>query len=598
MCGILGLNFKSKQDLLILTNLLKNRGPNNTGTFSINNNYFGHTRLSIIDLHKEANQPMVFDDLVLVFNGEIYNYKELIALEDLKCKTSSDSEVLIRLYQKYNFEFLNKLNGAFSFCIYDIKKDLYFCARDRYGKKPFYFYNNDNKFVFSSLISPIIKAIDYTPKLNKVALSQYLQYFTPIGDNTFYTNIKKLEQSSYLIYQNNKISIKKYYKINTHKSIFDENEALQKVENTLLKSVETRLVSDVEVGSLLSGGIDSSLVSSIYSRISDKRIQTFSIGYETHTKYCELPYAKILSNHISSNHHEIKLSKQSFIDSFENILDSMEEPHADPASIPLDFLCKQIKNNGIKTVLSGEGSDEIFLGYDNYAKFDKFYQFKNSLSQEQKNFMNKNLASSLSKSNKESEYIKRILNNETIYNSFGEIFTYNQKKLLFKKVPTFKSIKEKSNHIDWMSYIDLKIWLGDALLSKVDKISMNNSIETRNPFLDYHLVDLSFKIDPKLKLGNTNKYLLKKLASKYIPNEIINRPKKGFNSPYNEWLHEEFKDDLLNTILKANDFHNLFNEIYIKELYIQAKNNKLKQHFYAIWNFSIWYLKTYYSISI
>ena len=593
MCGIIGFNFKAKEPLEDIVKLLKNRGPNNSGTYNINNNSFGHTRLSIIDLKTEANQPMVFDDIVLVFNGEIYNYKELIKEHNLKCLTSSDSEVLIRLYQKYNFEFLNKLNGAFSFCIYDIKKDLYFCARDRYGKRPFYFYNIDGKFIFSSLIKPIIKAIGYTPSLNKVALSQYLQYFVPIGDNTFYNDIKKLEPSSYIVYQNNKLSIKKYYKINTHKSIFNEKQALEQIESTLLKSVELRLVSDVEVSTLLSGGIDSSLISSIYSKLSAKKIQTFSVGYETYTKYSELPYAKLLSSHIDSNHHELRLSKQNFIDSFDDVLHSMEEPHGDPASIPLDFLCKHIKNSGIKTVLSGEGSDEIFLGYDNYAKFDKFYNFKASLSSEQKEFMNKNLSSSLNKNTKESTYIKRLLNEQTIYNSFGEIFTLNQKKLLFKKVPTFKTIKEKSNHIDWMSYIDLKIWLGDALLSKVDKISMNNSIETRNPFLDFNLVDLSFKIDGKLKLGNTNKYLLKKVASKYIPDEIINRTKKGFNSPYNEWLHEEFKDELLNTILKANSIHNLFNEAYIKEIYTQAKNNKLKQHFYALYNFSLWYIKTY-----
>ena len=593
MCGILGFNFKPKENISSLIKLLKNRGPNNTDIFSINDNYFGHTRLSIIDLNNEANQPMIYDNIILVFNGEIYNYKELIKDENLLCKTASDSEVLIRLYQKYGYDFLNKLNGAFAFSIYDIKKDLYFCARDRYGKKPFYFYTIDNKFIFSSLIKPIIKAIGYTPTLNKIALSQYLQYFVPIGDNTFYKDIKKLEPSSYLVYKNHALFIKKYYKINTKKNIYNEKEALIKIEEVLLKSVEQRLISDVEVGSLLSGGIDSSLISSIYSKLTNKPIQTFSVGYQTHTKYSELPYAKLLSKHINSKHHEVILSKQSFTDSFEDVLESMEEPHGDPASIPLDFLCKHIKSSGIKTVLSGEGSDEIFLGYDNYAKFDKFYKFKSSLSNKQKEFMRINLISSLINTNKESQYIKRVLNDETIYNSFGEIFTYNQKKKLFKKTPTFKSIKEKNNHIDWMSYIDLKIWLGDALLSKVDKISMNNGIETRNPFLDYNLVDLSFKIDSSLKLGNTNKYLLKKVSSKYIPSEIINRPKKGFNSPYNEWLHEEFKDSLLNTILKANNMHNLFNEEYLKDIYIQAKNNKLKQHFYVLYNFSLWYIKTY-----
>ena len=593
MCGILGLNFKPANDLLEITNIMKNRGPNNTGTININNNHFGHTRLSIIDLQDTANQPMIFNDILLVFNGEIYNYKELIKRESLSCDTKSDSEVIIRLYEKYGVKFLDKLNGAFSFCIYDIKKDLFFLARDRFGKKPLYYYFKDSKFVFSSMLTPIIKSINYTPSLNKVALSQYLQYFSPINDNTFYQNINKLEPSSYLILQNDKLFIKKYYKINTHKSIFEEDKAIQKIEASLFKSIEFRLISDVEVGSLLSGGIDSSLISSIYNTLSNKKIQTFSVGYNEYKKYNELSYAKKVANSINSIHHEVILNKQIFIDSFFDTLDSMEEPHGDPSCIPLNYLCKYINTQGIKTVLSGEGSDEIFFGYDNYAKFYKFYEFKNSLSSEQKKFMQKNLLTSLNKNNKENEYIRRILNDETIYNSFGEVFTYNQKKLLFKKVPTFKSDKEKDNPLDWMSYIDIKIWLGNGLLNKLDKISMSNSIETRNPFLDFNLVNLSFKIDSKIKLGDTNKHLLKKVATKYIPNEIINRPKKGFNSPYNEWLHDEFKDDLLHTILKANKYHNLFNELYIKEIYLQAKNNKLKQHFYLLYNFSIWYIKIY-----
>ncbi len=593
MCGILGSNFKPKIDILNLTSIMQNRGPDNISTYNINNNYFGHTRLSIVDLHSSSNQAMVFDDLVLVFNGEIYNYKQLIKNENLTCQTSSDSEVLLRLYQKYDINFLNMLNGAFSFCIYDVKKDKYFCAKDRYGKKPFYYYKEDNKFIFSSMISPIIKALGFTPKLNKVALSQYLQYFTPINDNTFYTNINKLEASSYLIYENNILSIKKYYKINTHKSIFDEKEAIKKIEQTLLSSVQDRLMGNVEVASLLSGGIDSSLISSMYNKMSNKKIQTFSIGYLSHKKYSELPYAKLLAKSIDSKHHEIQLNQNEFIASIPEVFQNMEEPHADPASIPLNYMCKYINKQGIKTVLSGEGSDEIFLGYDNYSKFNKYYDFKNSLNSQQLDFLKNNFESSLNKQNKESQYIKRILNNQTIYNGFGEIFTYSQKKQLFKNTPTYKAYKEKNNQLDWMSYIDLKIWLGNALLSKVDKISMSNSLEVRNPFLDFNLVDLSFKIDAKLKLGDTNKYLLKKVAKNYVPDEIIHRTKKGFNSPYNEWLHDEFKDDLLYTILKANKHHGLFNDDYLKYIYTQAKNNKLKQHFYALWNFSTWYLKTY-----
>ena len=593
MCGIIGTNynFVDKKEFENITRIMHNRGVDNCSIKQIDNNSFGHTRLSIIDLKDEANQPMVFDDILIVFNGEIYNYDELKISEKLVCNTSSDTEVLIRLYQKYDTEFLNLLNGAFSFCIYDTVKDLYFFARDRYGKKPFYYYNKDGKFIFSSMIKPIIKLLGYTPKLNKVALSQYLQYFVPLTPNTFYMDILKFPSASYGIYQNGKLEIKKYYKIKTYKSIEDESIALEKIESILYNSVEQRLKSDVEVGTLLSGGIDSSLISTIYSQISNHKINTFSVGYKTHTKYSELPYANIVAKQINSNHLALELEQKDFCESLDEVFENLEEPHADPASIPLFHLTNKIKVQGIKTVLSGEGSDELFLGYDNYSKFLKYYEFEKSLSGNQNKFLDE-IISSLG-GNKEAEYLRRVVKKENIYNSFGEIYTSSQRKKLLKKVASFKSETPKKDPVDWMSYIDTKIWLGEALLSKVDKMSMANSVETRNPFLDFRLVDTVFSINSKLKVGDTNKYLLKKIALKYIPKEIVHRQKKGFNSPFNEWLFLEYGDKLLEDILKVNKYSELFNEKYILYLYNEAKQNKLKQHFYALWHFCKWYAKVY-----
>ncbi len=597
MCGILGTNFISNRFESSLS-LLKQRGVDNQGVFTIDNKQFGHTRLSIVDLDSEANQPMVFDDLILVFNGEIYNYQDLIEEESLQCKTKSDSEVLIRLYQKYEFDFLNKLNGMFSFCIYDKKKERFFCARDRYGKKPFFFYFKDEKFIFSSLLKPIIELLDKKPALNKVALSKYMQYFASFGRDTFFQNIHKLDAGSYLVYEPNKKSNgfyeKKFYKIKTKKRVFDEKEALDKIEELLFESVSSRLKADVDMGCLLSGGIDSSLVSAIYSKVSNKKINTFSIGYSEYKNYCELDYANILSKHINSNHTPVEISKTDFIDNFESTLDILEQPHADSAAIPLNILSQKINQAGIRSLLSGEGSDEIFLGYDNYSKFYSYYEFKDSLSNDQNKFLN-GIITSLQGENKESEYLRRVIKKENIYNSFGEIYTKPQIKKLFKKVPTYKTEKPKSDPIDWMSYIDLKVWLGEVLLPKVDKISMNNSLELRTPFLDYRLVDYMFSVDSKLKLGDTNKYLLKKVASKYIPNKIITRQKKGFNSPYHEWLKEEYKDYILNIILEVNSKTDLFNKEYILYVYNLSLKNKFKQHLYALFIFSIWYKKEFLS---
>ncbi|WP_368028807.1 asparagine synthase (glutamine-hydrolyzing) [Arcobacter sp. s6] len=596
MCGIIGTNFISNEFDKSLE-LLNNRGPDFHKSHIIDNKQFGHTRLAIIDLNEEANQPMIFDDILLVFNGEIYNYKELIHVEHLECKTKSDSEVLIRLYQKYEFEFLNKLNGMFSFCLYDIKKDRYFCARDRYGKKPFFYYFKDKKFIFSSSIKSILNLLDYKPSLNKVAVSKYMQYFVSYGEDTFYQEIFKLEAATYMIYEPNKpceLQKKKYYKINTYKAIKDEKQALNDIEELLFKSVEYRLNSDVEVASLLSGGIDSSLISALYTRISGKKINTFSIGYDEHKNYCELSYAQITASHIGSNHNPVSINQKEYINHFEETLEFLEEPHGDSAAIPLNILTKKIHQSGIKTVLSGEGSDEIFLGYDNYAKFLKYYEFEKSLSYEQNIFLN-DIIGALQNNTKESEYLRRIVKKQNLYNSFGEIYTDIQRKRLFKKVPTFKNETSKQDPVDWMSYIDLKIWLGEALLSKVDRISMGNSLEVRTPFLDFNLVNYMFSVESKIKIGDTNKYLLKKIASKYIPNEIINRTKKGFNSPFNEWLNKEYKNHILEVILEVNKSTNLFNDDYILHIYELSRSNKFKQHLYSLFIFSLWYKKEYIS---
>ncbi|MCT7594343.1 asparagine synthase (glutamine-hydrolyzing) [Aliarcobacter butzleri] len=594
MCGILGTNFLNERFDKSLE-LLHHRGPDFQNSIKIGNKQFGHTRLAIIDLDEEANQPMIFDDILLVFNGEIYNYKELIHVEHLERKTKSDSEVLIRLYQKYGFDFLNKLNGMFSFCIYDMKKDLYFCARDRYGKKPFFYYFKDNKFIFSSSVKSILNLLDYKPNLNKVALSKYMQYFVSFGEDTFYQDIYKLESASYMIYEPNKsreLQKKKYYKINTYKAIKDEKQALNDIEELLFKSVEYRLNSDVEVASLLSGGIDSSLISALYTKISGKKINTFSIGYDEYKNYCELDFAQITANHINSNHHPVEINQKEYINHFEQTLDMLEEPHGDSAAIPLNILTKQIHKAGIKTVLSGEGSDEIFLGYDNYAKFLKYYEFEKSLSNEQNLFLN-DIIGALQNNTKESEYLRRIVKKQNLYNSFGEIYTDIQRKRLFKKVPTFKSETAKQDPVDWMSYIDLKIWLGESLLSKVDRISMGNSLEVRTPFLDFNLVNYMFSVESHIKVGDTNKYLLKKIASKYIPETIINRTKKGFNSPFNEWLNKEYKNKILDVIVEVNNETNLFNHEYILHIYELTKSNKFKQHLYSLFIFSLWYKKEY-----
>ena len=526
-----------------------------------------------------------FDDLVIYFEGEIYN-KNIFSFDD-------EFLIIEHLYKNFGFNFVSKLDGVFSFCIFDKVKNIYFCARDRFGNIPFFYTIKDDKFIFSSSIREILSQISYIPKINKVALSKYIQYFSTFGEDTFYKDIYKLEEATYLVYEPHKELIKKkYFKINTYKAINDENRALNDLEEILFTSIEKRLISSPST--LLSGGVDSSLVSAIYTKISGKKIDTFSIGYSEYKNYCELDFAKITSKHIGSNHHEVIIDKKTYIDNFYSTLDNFDEPHGDSASIPLNILLKNVNQFGVNKLLSGEGADELFLGYDNYSKFLKYYKFRDSLSDEQFSFLDE-IIGALQNNTKESEYLRRIVKKQSLYNSFGEIYTDIQKKRLFKKVPSFKTENAKQDPVDWMSYIDLKIWLGEALLSKVDRISMGNSLEVRTPFLDFNLVNYMFSVESDIKVGDTNKYLLKKIASKYIPSEIINRSKKGFNSPFNEWLFKEYKDKILDVILDVNNETNLFNNDYIMHIYELAKANKFKQHLYSLYVFSLWFKKEFLS---
>lgn len=583
MCGIIGTNTKV-ENFKNAIELIKHRGPDSLGFYEYKNNQFGHTRLSIIDLDEEANQPMVFDDIIITFNGEIYNYKSLIKEESLLCETKSDTEVLIRLYQKYGTKFLNKINGMFSFCIFDKTKNRFFCARDRFGKKPFYYYYKNGRFIYASEMKSIIKLLGKTPNLNQNALNEYLSFLTPINNNSFYEDIYKLDSGSQIILEDDSFSINKYYSLEgIETKYFDEKVILTNIEDILLNSVKERLVGDVEVATLLSGGIDSSLVSSLYSKVSNKKINTFCIGYNEHTHYSELPYAKIVSKHISSNHHEVIMTKKTFLETIDKMIYHVDEPFADSAAIPTFLLSGYIHKQGIKVALSGEGSDESFLGYDHYFTMLEYY---------------KQQAKSVGKFNltKEWEYNKRNLNSEHIYQTMGETFTEKQKEKLFlnyKESMLLKSYNTDYNPTKWMTYIDFRVWISEVLMTKIDRMSMAHSLELRAPFLDYRLVEYMLSVDETIKQGNTNKYLLKKIAYKYLPKDIVDRRKKGFSSPFIEWLYEEYKEEVLNTILRVNQELNLFNKEFVKFLYNEAKEKRFKQHVWNLFIFSRWFERVY-----
>jgi asparagine synthase (glutamine-hydrolysing) len=595
MCGILtAIGNHSKQSFEKALCTLSHRGPDAQGIWGEKEVLMGHTRLSIIDLDKRSNQPMVDERYALVFNGEIYNFEELKCEYALTCKTTSDTEVLIKLYEKLGHAMLSKLNGMFAFCLYDRKTQELFMARDRFGKKPLYFSQSKGLMVASE-IKAILTLLQSTPAMSMQGFESYFSFQSTLPPHTFFEGICKLEAGTYATYAKGVLTCKRYYEVGEKELLeVGETEALAKLEALLLDAVQKRLVGDVEVASLLSGGIDSSLVSSIYAKASGKKIHTFSIGYDEYLHYDELDQAKEASVHIGSHHHELRINKKTYIDTIENTLAHLDEPMGDTACMPTYLLSQMVHQSGIKVCLSGEGSDEIFLGYDNYFEMAKYYQMHAELSPQSKILLKDYLERNPNLS-RNFEYLHRITNDQHPFYTTAETFTHRQ----FEKLIGKESLDIRNNSVlrdevfAWMSKQDIRIWIAEVLMSKIDRMSMAHSLELRAPFLDYRLVDYCLSLPSLLRVGNTNKYLLKQIAKKYIPSSIIDRKKKGFSSPFIEWLYDEYKDEILQLMLHVSHQSGLFDPSFVTFLYHEGKKGRFKQHIWSLYLFCRWYNKLY-----
>lgn len=610
MCGVLGIKGDYDENLALKAlSILNHRGPDNIDYYKDNNIFLGHTRLSIIDLSKKGNQPISDKEglIWIVFNGEIYNFKEIRSKLEryYQFKSNSDAEVLVYAYKHYGLKLFKKINGMFSLAIWDKEKDIVLLARDRFGKKPLYYTFWNKTFLFSSEIKALLPLLDKKPKVNKMAFLQYLSFLSSLPPNTMFEGINKLQAGYYLIFDGKKIEIEKYYDILDNikpKKIKDINEALERIEGILIDSVRHRLVADVEVGSFLSGGIDSSLISAIYSLQNRAPIHTFSIGYDEFKRYDELEYANSVAKHINSIHHKKSIPKEDFISVIDDVIYHLDEPINDPACIPTYLLSKLVKESGIKAVLTGEGSDEAFLGYDLYFEMLKYYNLQNNINQKESLlsyfYDNFNLS-------KRWEYFKRSFGNLQIFRTIGENFTDRQKRLLlsdnvFKELYDDMSLEFLNGYLKefrdlglkepsyWFSYIDFKVWIPEVLMMKIDKMAMAHSIESRAPFLDHRLVELVFSIDYKLREGNQSKALLKPIAEKFIPYEIVHRQKKGFSSPFLEWYYEYYGDKILKEWLDMNRDIGWFNDEFLKFLYYEGAKGRFKRHVWSLIVFFRW----------
>lgn len=596
MCAIFGiLGEYDAQQARRSVSLLSHRGPDYCGIVEKKDLFIAHNRLSIVDLSENASQPMVRDDIILSFNGEIYNFQELKKVLDVPFQTHSDTEVILAAYQKWGVDFVDHLEGMFAIALYD--RGRLYLFRDRLGKKPLYYMKTSKQFVFASEIKAILPFVKQK-EMNMDALHGYLSFLAPTPPHTFYKGIEKLESGHFAVYEKDKLEIKAFYDLlPTSIEISSEEEALARIESSLQESIAKRLMGDVEVASLLSGGVDSSLIAAMTAKMGTK-LKTFSLGYEGYKQYDERVYAKEVAEHIGVENIDIELSRDMFFENLDDVSYALDEPINDPAAIPLYMLFKRIKEEGIKVVLSGEGADELFLGYRQYFEYLDIEKAKGL---QHKNWLKKYFRSNFSM-NREWEWYKRIFDNEVLFRSSGEKFTDMQKNLLMRQnvkdgfsmqyLQKYRDRYEQFGNQDesqWYSYVDLKQFQAEHFLAKLDRVSMAHGIEGRTPFLDHTLAETVFSIEPSLRYrSGVTKELLKKIAKPYLPTNIINRKKKGFASPYLEWLIEAGE---LERIKKVNEKTGLFYEEALDEYINRAKQGRYKQHIWGLYLFSRWYEK-------
>ncbi len=598
MCGFVGYVGKNKDKKIIknMTNKIIHRGPDSEGYYFSDKVKLGFRRLSIIDIDESGSQPMYNDDksLVIVFNGEIYNYKKI--KEDLinkgyKFNSTSDTEVLLLGYQEYKEKILDKLRGMFSFVLYNIKEDKLFGARDFYGIKPFYYYKDDENFMFASEIKAFLEHPDFKKELNSDKLNEYLSFQYSPGETTFFNNVFKLLPGHYFEYQNEELSINKYYSFSFEPNDEPEEKMKEKLEELIFDSVEAHKVSDVEVGSFLSSGVDSSFISA-----ASKLNKTFTVGFDIEG-YNEIPYAKELSSKLNVENISKLITKDEYFNNLGKIMYQMDEPIADPSAINLFFLSKLVKPY-LKVVLSGEGADEIFGGYNIYQEpltYPMYYKVPLSIRK-----LIGSVASIFGEKRGTNFFIRRSNNVEERFIGNAFIFKeYEKKKILnnYKEEykysnitkPFYDKVKD-SDDITKMQYIDFNFWLVGDILLKADKMSMANSIELRVPFLDRVLIDYARKIPTKYRIDkDTTKKMFRSISSKVLDLKVSSKRKLGFPTPIRVWLKDEnIIRNIKMTFESSSKFFNV--EEILKLLYDHIDNKKdNSRKIWTIYTFLIWY---------
>lgn len=560
MCGIVG-QIGLKKDLKIIKSevermmdIITYRGPDGEGIYQDSRAIFGMRRLSIIDLNN-GWQPIYNEDfsIVVVLNGEIYNYKELrkqLIHKGHQFRSLSDTEVIVHLYEEYGDQFIQQLNGMFSFCLYDINRQRVIIARDRIGIKPLYYSILNEKVYFASEIKSILTCSDFPRIVDEIGLSHYLSFNYVPQPFTLFKHIKKVKPGFMLIIKNNIVEEKMYWDVPLKSNYnLTENQISKKINKKIQQSVKLRLRSDVPLGAFLSGGLDSSIIVSKTTKLIKNPLNTFSIGFKEE-KFSELPYSNKVAKLFKTD-HTTKIVEPDLISQLNKSIWHNDNPHGDVSFMPTNTV-SELASKKVTVVLTGDGGDELFAGYEKYVKYENFSCDEKSYRKYFEDVSVFNL-----------EMKNKLLNNDFSKKINDEVDSFYIANEYFKKYN-----KQNKDFINSILYSEIKLLLEGNNLVKPDRMGMAESIEARVPFLDHNFVEFAASIPSEYKLKNkTTKYILKKAMENYLPWDIIYRDKQMFTVPIGEWFKKDLKDLVYNVLLDSRtEKRGYFNSNYIKQL--------------------------------
>lgn len=603
MCGFVGFTNTQNNSNRIIEDMMekiKHRGPDSGGKYVNDGIALGFRRLSIIDITASGDQPIYNEDKtkVLLFNGEIYNFRSI--REELVAKghiftTKTDSEVLLHGYEEYGEDLLNKLRGMFAFVIWDTKTKELFGARDFFGIKPLYYALMGDTFMFGSEIKAFLAHPDFKKELNESALENYLTFQYSPTEETFFKNVYKLPAAHCFKYSNGKLTTKRYWDIHFNADETPDLDTwVDRISDTFKNSVEAHKISDVEVGSFLSSGVDSSYVAAVANV--DK---TFTVGFGEDERYNEIGWAKDFSKYINKENISKVITPEEYWNVISKVQYHMDEPLADPSCIALYFVCNKASEY-VKVVLSGEGADEIFGGYNVY---------KEPMSVPAYNLIPRPIrrgigavASKLPAKRGINFLVRRGKDLEERFIGNAYMFSENERKALLKiktdapdamaiTKPFYDKVKDK-DAVTKMQYLDLHLWMTGDILLKADKMSMANSLELRVPFLDKEIMSLAERIPTKYRVTDENtKFAMRKAALRSAPPQTANKKKLGFPVPIRVWLKEDKYYNLVKDTFKSSVSEHFFNTELLVKLLDEHKDGK-KDNSRKIWTiyiFLVWY---------